>query len=105
MFLPERSMSIGERMVTVAGSTVRLTTAEMMDYIDRVIALAGELGCHVMSPSEAGFIPNSAPPVTGYGMDAQHSIREQYGDLSGRGVVNVSRRYMRRAVAHHLHFL
>jgi hypothetical protein len=34
MFLPERSMSIGERVVTVPGSTARLTTGEMMDYID-----------------------------------------------------------------------
>jgi hypothetical protein len=63
-------MSIGDRMVTVAGSTARLTTAEMMDYIDRVIALAGELGCSVMSPSDAGYISNTAPPVTGYGVDA-----------------------------------
>jgi len=53
MFLPPRQMSIGDRMVTVAGSTARLTTAEMMDYIDRVIALAGELGCSVMSPRVA----------------------------------------------------
>jgi hypothetical protein len=63
-------MSIGDRTVTVPGSTARLTTAEMMDYIDRCIALAGELGCHVMSPSEAGFVSNNAPPVTGYGIDA-----------------------------------
>jgi hypothetical protein len=63
MFLPPRQMSIGERTVTVAGSIARLTTAEMIDYIDRVIALAGELGCHVMTPSEAGFISNTAPPV------------------------------------------
>jgi hypothetical protein len=63
MFLPPRQMSIGDRMVTVAGSTARLTTAEMMDYIDRVIALAGELGCSVQSPSDAGFISNTAPAV------------------------------------------
>jgi hypothetical protein len=67
LFLPSRQMSIGDKMVTVAGSTARLTTAEMMDYIDRVIAMAGELGCTVMSPSEAGFISNTAPPVTGGG--------------------------------------
>jgi hypothetical protein len=70
MFLPPRQLSIGDRIVTVAGSTARLTTAEMMDYIDRVIALAGELGCSVMSPSDAGYISNTAPPVTGYGVDA-----------------------------------
>jgi hypothetical protein len=34
-----------------------------MDYIDRVIALAGELGCSVQSPSDAGFISNTAPAV------------------------------------------
>jgi hypothetical protein len=56
-------MSIGDKMVTVPGSTARLTTAEMMDYIDRVIALAGELGCVVQSPSDAGFISNTAPAV------------------------------------------
>jgi hypothetical protein len=54
MFLPPRQMSIGDRMVTVAGSTARLTTAEMMDYIERVIALAGELGCVVQTPEEVG---------------------------------------------------
>jgi hypothetical protein len=63
-------MSIGDRMVTVAGSTARLTTAEMMDYIERVIALAGELGCVVQTPEEVGYISNTAPPVTGYGVDA-----------------------------------
>ena len=74
MFLPPRQMS-GDKMVTVAGSTARLTTAEMMDYIDRGIALAGELGCHVMTPSEAGFIRNTAPPVTGYGIDYGYEHR------------------------------
>jgi hypothetical protein len=69
MFLPPRQMSIGDKMVTVAGSTARLTTAEMMDYIDRVIALAGELGCVVQTPEEAGFISNSKPPVTAYDHD------------------------------------
>jgi hypothetical protein len=69
MFLPERTMSIGDKMIKVPGSTARLTTAEMMDYIDRCIAMAGELGCVVLSPSEAGFISNNVPPVTGYGID------------------------------------
>lgn len=63
LFLPPRQLSIGDQTVTVAGSTARLTTAEMMDYIERCIALAGELGCAVMSPSEAGFVSNTAPPV------------------------------------------
>ena len=70
LFLPSRQLSIGDQTVIVAGSTARLTTAEMMDYIDRVIALAGELGCVVQSPEEAGYISNTAPPVTGYGVDA-----------------------------------
>lgn len=63
LFLPPRQMSIGDRMVTVPGSTARLTTAEMGEYIERCIALAGELGCTVQSPEEAGFISNTAPPV------------------------------------------
>jgi hypothetical protein len=70
MLLPPRQMLIGDKMVTVAGSTARLTTAEIMDYIDRVIALAGELGCTVQSPSDAGYISITAPPVTGYGVGA-----------------------------------
>lgn len=69
MFLPERTMSIGDKMIKVPGSTTKLTTAEMMDYIDRCIAMAGELGIHVQSPEEAGFISNTAPPVSGYGID------------------------------------
>jgi hypothetical protein len=66
MFLPERTMSIGGKMIKVPGSTARLTTAEMMDYIDRCIAMAAELGIHVQSPEEAGFISATKPPVTVY---------------------------------------
>ncbi len=73
LFPPERQMSIGDGMVTVVGSTARLTTAEMMDYIDRVIALAGELGCAAQTPEEAGFISNSKPPVTAYDDDASRN--------------------------------
>lgn len=67
MFLPPRQMSIGDKMVTVPGSTAPLTTAEMMDYIDRCIDLAHELGCTVQTPEEAGFISNTKSPVKGYG--------------------------------------
>ena len=42
-----------------------------MDYIERCIAMAGELGCVVQSPEEAGFISNTKPPVTAYD-DGQH---------------------------------
>jgi hypothetical protein len=66
MFLPPRQLSIGDQTVTVAGSTARLTTAEMMDYIDRCIGLAHELGCTVQTPEEAGFISNTKPPVKTY---------------------------------------
>jgi hypothetical protein len=60
MFLPERHMAIGDRMVTVAGSTARLTTAEMMDYIDRCIALASELGwCVVAALSSSDICPHA----------------------------------------------
>jgi hypothetical protein len=41
-------------------------TAEMVEYIDRVIGLAHELGCVVQTPEEAGFISNTKPPVTAY---------------------------------------
>jgi hypothetical protein len=50
----------------VPSETARLKTAEMMDYIDRVIAMAGELGCTVQTPEEAGFISNTRPPVSAY---------------------------------------
>jgi hypothetical protein len=40
--------------------------AEMMDYIDRCIGLAHELGCTVQTPEEAGFISNTKPPVKTY---------------------------------------
>jgi hypothetical protein len=69
MFLPERTMTIGDRMIKVPGSSARLTSPEMSEYIERCIALAGELGCHVQSPEEAGFISNTKPLVTGYGVD------------------------------------
>jgi hypothetical protein len=66
MFIPDRHMTLGQGTVTIAGSTARFTTGEMVEYIDRVIALAGELGVHVMPPSEAGFISNTAPAVTNH---------------------------------------
>jgi hypothetical protein len=75
IFLPPRQMSIGDKMITVPGSTARLTTAEMGEYIERCIALAGELGCHVQSPEDAGYISNTAPPITGYGIDYGHEPR------------------------------
>jgi hypothetical protein len=37
-----------------------------MEYIDRVIALAGGLGCVVQTPEEAGFISNSKPQLTAW---------------------------------------
>jgi hypothetical protein len=40
MFLPPRQLSIGDKMITVAGSTARLTTGEMVEYTDRCIGLA-----------------------------------------------------------------
>jgi hypothetical protein len=72
LFLPPRHMSVGDKTVTVAGSTARLTTGEMVEYIDRVVALAGELGVHVQTPEEAGFISNTAPAVTTYGETEEH---------------------------------
>lgn len=66
MFLPPRQMAVGDKMITVAGSTTALTKGEMVEYIERCIALAGELGVTVQSPEDAGFISNSAPPVTSY---------------------------------------
>jgi hypothetical protein len=55
MFLPPRQLSIGDQTVTVAGSTARLTTAEMMDYIDRCIGLAHELGCTGADTGRSGI--------------------------------------------------
>jgi hypothetical protein len=72
MFLPPRQLSIGDQAVTVAGSTALLTTAEMMEYIERCIGLAGELGCTVQTPEEAGFISNTKPPVTPYDLPGSH---------------------------------
>jgi len=66
MFLPPRILTIRHQSVTVSGSTARLTTGEMVEYIDRCIALATELGCRIMSPEEAGYISNYQSPVAGY---------------------------------------
>jgi hypothetical protein len=69
MFLPERTMSIGDKMIKVPGSTALLTTGEMVEYTDRCIGLAHELGCVVQSPEEAGYVSSTTAPVTGYGRD------------------------------------
>lgn len=69
MFLPPRQMTVGDKTIIVPGSTAVLTTTEMGEYIERCIGLAGELGCVVQTPEEAGFISNTKPPVSGYGID------------------------------------
>jgi hypothetical protein len=69
MFLPPRQLSIGGQTVAVPGSTALLTTGEMVEYTERRIGLAHELGCVVQTPEEAGYVSNTTAPVTGYGRD------------------------------------
>jgi hypothetical protein len=69
MFLPPRQLTIGDQTVTVPGSTALLTTGEMVEYTERCIGLAHELGCVVQTPEEAGYVSNTTTPVSGYGRD------------------------------------
>jgi hypothetical protein len=49
MFLPPRQLTILDQTVTVPGSTALLTTGEMVEYTERCIGLAHELGCVVQT--------------------------------------------------------
>ena len=41
----------------------------MVEYTERCIGLAHELGCVLQTPEEAGYVSNTTAPVTGYGRD------------------------------------
>ena len=56
LFLPRRVVKYKDKEYTLTGSTKDLTTSDFVEYMDRIIAEAGELGIHIQSPEEAGFI-------------------------------------------------
>lgn len=55
LFLPKVFVKMGEKELQVTKSTTTLSTKEMCDYSDRVVAFAGEMG--IVVPNEDGSIP------------------------------------------------
>jgi hypothetical protein len=63
-----RAQYLKPRVIEVAGmtrnvtrSTTELSKGEMVEYVDELIRLGAELGYHVPSPEEAGYISNYSP--------------------------------------------
>lgn len=61
-FLPPKIIRVGRKAVYITRSTTELTTSDMVEYIDKFIALAGELGAHIPTVEESGYISNTLSP-------------------------------------------
>ncbi len=58
MFLPPRILKIKGKSYCVSKSTTSLTVSEGVEYTDKLRNLGVELGGHIPTPEEAGFLPN-----------------------------------------------
>jgi hypothetical protein len=63
LFIARRYRKIGGREVQIPASTTTLTKAQFSEYLERIFALCGELGCRVQTPEEAGYISNTGPII------------------------------------------
>ena len=57
---------MGER-IPGSCSTTRLTTAEFIEYTDKIRATAAVMGCHIPDPSEFGLDERVSPKVASKG--------------------------------------
>lgn len=73
---PVFKMIRGEE-VRLPASTTDLSKADFSDYMDKIAALTG---VPIPDPVAAGYISNTAPPVTGYGIDYGYEPRST-GDV------------------------
>lgn len=64
-YLEPLVIRIGDVTRQITRSTTELSKGEMVEYIDNLILLGSELGCHVPSPEEAGYISNYEPKKYG----------------------------------------
>lgn len=56
--LQPRILKVGVKAVYAPKSTTSLTVGEMVEYVDKLISLAAELGATVPTMAEAGYISN-----------------------------------------------
>lgn len=61
-FLEPKIINIKKKAIYITRSTTELTTSDMVEYVDKLIVLAAELGAHVPSPEESGYISNTLSP-------------------------------------------
>ncbi len=57
-YLKPRIINIKGKSYYVTSSTASLNVSDMVEYIDKLCALALELGSRVPTPMEAGYLPN-----------------------------------------------
>ena len=57
-YLKPHVVTVAGRVREITKSTTELSVGEMVEYIENLISLAAELGVHVPSPEEAGYISN-----------------------------------------------
>ena len=57
-FLAPKIVRIGKNIRYITPSTTQLSTSDMVEFIDKLIVIAAELGAHVPSPQEAGYLPH-----------------------------------------------
>lgn len=56
MFLPPNIVNFKDKEFKITGSTTKLSVGEFVEYIQRITAEAGQLGIHIPTPEEAGFM-------------------------------------------------
>ena len=57
-YLKPHIVTVAGRVREITKSTTELSVGEMVEYIENLISLAADLGVHVPSPEEAGYISN-----------------------------------------------
>lgn len=63
-FLPPKIIRVAKKAIYVTPSTTQLSTSDMVEYIDKLIQLANELGCTVPTPEDAGYKIYQQPPYS-----------------------------------------
>lgn len=58
-YLKPHIIKIRSKTYAVTSSTTSLSVSDMVEYIDKLCALAVELGSRVPTPAEAGYISNT----------------------------------------------
>lgn len=78
--LPPKFIKVRCEEVKIPASTTELGKADFAEYMEKICALTG---VPIPDPKAAGFISNTKPPVSGYGIDYGHETDVSEGGDAG----------------------